>query len=88
MVNQETMKKIAQAIVEESAQLDGVQPEEMLREVASSLNGQSSTTYCGVAEVTAHRGIRVTEEIVRNIATAVIKEAAELDSWYRSKGLR
>ncbi len=79
MVNQEIMKKIAQAIVEESAQLDGVQPEEMLREVATSLNGESSRPYHGVGEVVAHRGVEITEDIVRNITVAVFKEAAELD---------
>lgn len=79
MVNQEIMKKIAQAIVEESAQLDGVQPEEMLREVATSLNGESSRPYHGVGEVVAHRGVQITEEIVRNITVAIVKEAAELD---------
>ena len=79
MVNQEIMKKIAQAIVEESAQLDGVQPEEMLREVATSLNGEDGRPYHGVGEVVAHRGVQITEEIVRNITVAVVKEAAELD---------
>ena len=68
------MKKIAQAIVEESAQLDGVQPEEMLREVATSLNGESSRPYHGVGEVVAHRGVEITEDIVRNITVAVFKE--------------
>ena len=79
MVNEEIMKKIAQAIVEESAELDGVQPEEMLREVATSLNGEANRPYCGVGEVVAHRGVRVSEEIVRSITVAVVKEAAELD---------
>ena len=79
MLNEDIMKQIAQAIVEESAQLDGVQPEEMLREVATSLNGEANRPYCGVGEVVAHRGVRVSEEIVRSITVAVVKEAAELD---------
>ena len=79
MLNEDIMKQIAQAIVEESAQLDGVQPEEMLREVAGYLREEQPRTYCGVGEVVAHRGVKVDEDIVRKIATAVIKEAAELD---------
>ena len=81
MVNQEIMKKIAQAIIEESAELDGVQPEEMLRQVATSLNGESASSrpYHGVGEVVAHRGVEITEDIVRNITVAVFKEAAELE---------
>ena len=81
MVNQEIMKKIAQAIIEESAELDGVQPEEMLRQIATSLNGESadSRPYHGVGEVVAHRGVEITEDIVRNITVAVFKEAAELE---------
>ena len=79
MLNEEIMKKIAQAIVEESAQLDGVQPEEMLREVAGYLNEEQPKPYCGIAEVVAHRGVKVTEDIVRKIAIAVIKEAEQLE---------
>ena len=73
------MKKIAQAIIEESAELDGVQPEEMLREVAGYLNGEEPKPYCGIAEVVAHKGVKVTEDIVRKIAIAVIKEAEQLE---------
>jgi hypothetical protein len=79
MLNEDIMKKIAQAIVEESAQLDGVQPEEMLREVAGYLNNEQPRPYCGIAEVVHHKGVKVTEDIVRKIAIAVIKEAEQLE---------
>lgn len=79
MLNEDVMKKIAQAIVDESAQLDGVQPEEMLREVVGYLNDEQPKPYCGIAEVAHHKGVTITEDIVRKIAIAVIKEAEQLE---------
>lgn len=79
MVNEETLKKIAQAVISECAELDGVQPEEMLRSVASYLNNEPARPYCGIAEVVHHRGVKVSEDIVRKIAIAVIKEAEQLE---------
>ena len=79
MLNEDIMKQIAQAIVEESAQLDGVQPEQMLREVAGYLREEKPRSYCGIAEVVSHKGIKVTEDTVRKIAAAVIKESEELE---------
>lgn len=79
MLNEDIMRKIAQAIVAESAELDGVQPEQMLREVAAYLKEEQPRPYCGAAEVVGHKGVKVTEDTVRKIATAVIKEARELE---------
>ena len=79
MVNEETLKQIARAVISECAELDGVQPEEMLRSVASYLNGQPARPYCGIVEIVHHRGVKVSEEIVRKIAVAVITEAEQLE---------
>ncbi|MBQ7338532.1 MAG: hypothetical protein IJW40_08790 [Clostridia bacterium] len=79
MINEETMKQIARAVISECAELDGVQPEEMLRSVASYLNGEEARPYCGIAEVVHHRGVKVSAEIVRKIAVAVITEAEQLE---------
>ncbi len=78
MINEETMKQIARAVISECAELDGVQPEEMLRSVVAYLSGEEQRPYCGIAEVVHHRGVRVNEEIVRKIAVAVITEAEQL----------
>ena len=79
MINEQTMKQIAQAVISECAELDGVQPEEMLRSVAAYLNGEPARPYCGIAEVVHHRGVKVSEEIVRKVAIAVIQEAEQLE---------
>lgn len=79
MINEETMKQIARAVISECAELDGVQPEEMLRSVVAYLSGQEQRPYCGIAEVVHHRGVKVNEEIVRRIAVAVITEAEQLE---------
>ena len=79
MVNEETLKQIATAVISECAELDGVQPEEMLRSVVAYLSGQEARPYCGVAEIVHHRGVKVSEEIVRKIAVAVITEAEQLE---------
>ena len=79
MVNEETLKQIARAVISECAELDGVQPEEMLRSVASYLNGEPARPYCGIVEIVHHRGVKVSEEIVRKIAVAVITEAEQLE---------
>lgn len=79
MVNEETLKQIAKAVISECAELDGVQPEEMLRSVVAYLSGQEARPYCGIAEIVHHRGVKVSEEIVRKIAIAVITEAEQLE---------
>ena len=79
MVNEETLKQIAKAVISECAELDGVQPEEMLRSVIAYLSGPEARPYCGIAEIVHHRGVKVSEEIVRKIAIAVITEAEQLE---------
>lgn len=79
MVNEETLKQIAKAVISECAELDGVQPEEMLRSVVAYLSGAEARPYCGIAEIVHHRGVKVSEEIVRKIAIAVITEAEQLE---------
>lgn len=79
MVNEETLKQIAKAVISECAELDGVQPEEMLRSVVAYLSGTEARPYCGIAEIVHHRGVKVSEEIVRKIAIAVITEAEQLE---------
>ena len=78
-LNQDILKKLTEAIIKESSRLDGVQPEEMVREVAGYLAGQPAKKACPTAEMMSHRGVDVDEEIVRRIAVAVVKEASELD---------
>ncbi len=78
-LSEDIRKKITEAIIKESAQLDGIRPEEMLNTVVGYLEGQEPQKQCTTEKLMGHRGMKVDEEIVRRIAIAVIKEAEQLD---------
>ena len=78
-LNEDIRKKITEAVIRESAQLDGIRPEEMLNSVVGYLEGAEPRKDCTTAKMMGHRGVRVDEEIVRRIAIAVVKEAEQLE---------
>ena len=78
-LTEDIRKKITEAVIRESAQLDGIRPEEMLHSVVDYLEGAEPRKDCTTAKMMGHRGVRVDEEIVRRIAIAVIKESEQLE---------
>ena len=78
-LTEDIRKTITEAIIRESAQLDGIRPEEMLHSVVDYLEGAEPRRDCTTAKLMGHRGVRVDEDIVRRIAIAVIKESEQLD---------
>ena len=78
-LTEDIRKKITEAVIRESAQLDGIRPEEMLHSVVDYLEGAEPRNDCTTAKMMGHRGVRVDEEIVRRIAIAVVKEAEQLE---------
>ena len=78
-LTEDIRKKITEAVIRESAQLDGIRPEEMLHSVVDYLEGAEPRKDCTTAKMMGHRGVRVDEEIVRRIAIAVVKEAEQLE---------
>lgn len=78
-INETIRKQIAEAVIKEAAQLDGIRPEEMLHSVVDYLEGAEPRKDCTTAKMMGHRGVRVDEDIVRRIAIAVIKEAEQLE---------
>ena len=78
-LNETIRKQIAEAVIKEAAQLDGIRPEEMLHSVVDYLEGAEPRKDCTTAKLMGHRGVRVDEDIVRRIAIAVIKESEQLE---------
>ncbi len=78
-LNEDIRKKLTAAVIAESAQLDGVRPEEMLHSVVDYLEGAEPRRECVAQKLMGHRGVEINEEIVRKIAVAVVKEAEQLD---------
>lgn len=78
-LTEDIRKKITEAVIRESAQLDGIRPEEMLHSVVDYLEGAEPRNDCTTAKMMGHRGVRVDEDIVRRIAIAVVKEAEQLE---------
>ena len=78
-LTEDIRKKITEAVIRESAQLDGIRPEEMLHSVVDYLEGAEPRRDCTTAKMMGHRGVRVNEDIVRRIAIAVVKESEQLD---------
>ena len=78
-LNETIRKQIAEAVIREAAQLDGIRPEEMLHSVVDYLEGAEPRKDCTTAKLMGHRGVRVDEDIVRRIAIAVVKEAEQLE---------
>ncbi len=80
MLSEDIRRKLTEAVIKESAQLDGVRPEEMVRDVVDYLDKNGTgNKKCSTAQMLEHKGMRVNEDVVRRIATAVVKEAAQLD---------
>ena len=78
-LNEDIRRKLTEAVIAESAQLDGIRPEEMLHSVVDYLEGAEPRKECTTQKLMGHRGVEINEEIVRKIAIAVIKEAEQLD---------
>ena len=78
-LNEDIRRKLTEAVIKESAQLDGIRPEEMLHSVVGYLEGSEPRKECTTQKLMGHRGVAVNEDIVRKIAVAVIKEAEQLD---------
>lgn len=78
-LNEDIRRKLTEAVIAESAQLDGIRPEEMLHSVVDYLEGAEPRKECTTQKLMGHRGVEINEEIVRKIAVAVIKEAEQLD---------
>ncbi len=78
-LSEDIRKKITEAVIKESAQLDGIRPEEMLNTVVGYLEGQEPKKECTTGKLMGHRGMKVDEEIVRRIAIAIVKECEQLD---------
>ena len=78
-LNEDIRRKITEAVIAESAQLDGIRPEQMIHSVVDYLEGAEPRKECTTQKLMGHRGVAVSEEIVRKIAVAIIKEAEQLD---------
>ena len=78
-LNEDIRRKITEAVIAESAQLDGIRPEEMLNSVVGYLEGAEPRRECTTQKLMGHRGVAINEDIVRKIAVAVVKEAEQLD---------
>lgn len=79
MLNEDIRRKLTEAIIKESAQLDGVRPEEMVHGVVDYLENSNASKKCSTSKMLDHKGVKINEDVVRRIATAVVKEAAQLD---------
>lgn len=78
-LNEDIRRKLTEAVIAESAQLDGIRPEEMLHSVVDYLEGAEPRKECTTQKLMGHRGVAISEDIVRKIAVAVVKEAEQLD---------
>ena len=56
-LTEDIRKKITEAVIRESAQLDGIRPEEMLHSVVDYLEGAEPRRDCTTAKMLGHRGV-------------------------------